>query len=229
MLTMPIPEHNITVVQQRIHDACTRYGRDPDSVKLLAVSKTRGIATIQRAYNAGLRLFGENYVQEAEQKIHQLPEDIEWHFIGPAQSNKTRFIAASFNWIHSIDRIRIARRLNTQRPANLPAMQCLIQINISDDPGKSGIAPQDLNALATDLLGMPRLVLRGLMAIPRAGQSNQALENDFANMAQLLRQLQTLAPQADTLSMGMSADLELAIKHGSSLVRIGTDIFGARQ
>ena len=229
MLTMPTPEHNIARLEQRLADACHRYQRINNSVNLLAVSKTQDIDTLQQYYNAGLRRFGENYLSEALEKIAALPTDIEWHFIGPIQSNKTRAIAGHFQWVHSIDRIKIARRLSEQRPAGLPDLQCLIQVNISRDPAKAGIAPEELEPLARQILALPRLALRGLMAIPKAGQSEAQLENDFASMAQLLRQLQTLTDTADTLSLGMSADLELAIKHGSTLVRIGSDLFGARK
>lgn len=228
MLTMPTPEHNIAVVKQRIANACSHYDRSNNSVILLAVSKTRDINTIRAYYDAGLRCFGENYLSEALAKMPQLPADIEWHFIGPIQSNKTRAIASHFAWVHSIERSKIARRLSEQRPPQMAPLNCLIQVNISDDPNKSGIAPQQLEPLARELLTLPGLRLRGLMAIPKAGQNEQQLENDFASMAQLLRQLQAFCTDADTLSLGMSADLELAIKHGSTLVRIGTDLFGAR-
>jgi pyridoxal phosphate enzyme (YggS family) len=221
-------EHNITRLNLRIANACNAADRANNSVKLLAVTKTREITTLTQAYHLGLRAFGENYPQEAQTKIAHLPNDIEWHFIGPIQSNKTRFIAEHFSWVHSIDRLKIAQRLHEQRPSNLPPLNCLIQINISQEPQKSGIAAEELFALATALLALPHLRLCGLMAIPKAEQSEAALTNDFANMALLLRQLQTIIPSANTLSMGMSADLELAIQYGATIVRVGTDLFGPR-
>lgn len=222
-------QHNITLLQQRIKNAAIAAARDADSVTLLAVSKTHGADRIQAAYDLGLRHFGENYANEVQAKQPLLPQDIIWHFIGPVQSNKSRFIAENIAWLHSLDRLKIARRLNNQRPEHLPALQCLIQINISDDENKSGIKADELEAFVQELQQFPRLQLRGLMAIPAANQSEQALQNDFSRMQQLLTQLQKQQPQVDTLSMGMSADLEQAIAHGSTLVRIGTDLFGARQ
>jgi len=220
--------HNIHLVNQRMDAACLASHRTREQVKLLAVSKTRDASTLMQAYSLGLHSFGENYAKEAEEKIPQLPNDIEWHFIGPIQSNKTRFIAEHFAFVHSIDRLKIAQRLNEQRPPHLPPMQCLIQINISHEPQKSGILPELFLPLAEAMLKLPNIEVMGLMAIPKAEQSQDELANDFANMAQLLRQLQTLKADATTLSMGMSADLELAIAHGATLVRIGTDLFGPR-
>lgn len=221
-------EHNITQLKLRIDAACKKAQRSNNSLNLLAVSKTRDINAIKAAYDLGLREFGENYAKEAEEKIPFLPKDIEWHFIGPIQSNKTRIIAELFSWVQSIDRLKIAERLNEQRPPQLPPLQCLIQVNISREPQKAGVAPEELMALAKAISTLPRLHLRGLMAIPQAGQSAAGLANDFANMQALLRQLQTRFRSADTLSMGMSADLEPAIAHGSTMVRIGTDLFGPR-
>lgn len=228
MLLMPMLQHNITLLQQRITRACAENQRSVQEVQLLAVSKTQTVASLRQAYDLGLRQFGENYASEAQEKIPQLPDDITWHFIGPVQSNKTRFIAGHFQWVHSIDRLKIAQRLSEQRPAQLPPLQCLLQINISNDAHKSGIAPAEMEPLARAVMALPHLQLRGLMAIPKAEQSAAELEKDFANMAQLLRQLRVINEQADTLSMGMSGDMELAIRHGSTLVRIGTDLFGAR-
>ena len=225
---MTVLEKNICTVKKRISTACHQAQRFNNSVYLLAVSKTRDINTIKSAYDLGLRAFGENYINEASEKIPFLPADIEWHFIGPIQSNKTRTIAELFAWVHSIDREKIAQRLNDQRPAHLPPLQCLIQVNISKEPQKAGVLPEGVLPLANIILTLPHLKLRGLMAIPNPNQPENNLANDFANMAMLLRQLQTVAPDADTLSMGMSADLELAIQHGATIVRIGTDIFGAR-
>ena len=219
-------ENNITTLKLRIDTACQQAHRSNNSVNLLAVSKTRDINTIKNAYDLGLRQFGENYVNEAEVKIPSLPDDIEWHFIGPIQSNKTRTIAENFSWVQSIDRLKIAQRLNDQRPDNLPPLQCLIQINISNDPNKSGITAAKLDDFSQELIQLPNLTLRGLMAIPKAGQTSEQLQHDFARMAELLKQLQIICTHADTLSMGMSADMETAIANGSTMVRIGTDLFG---
>lgn len=221
-------ENNITKLNLRIATACAQAHRTNNSVNLLAVSKTRDINAIKKAYTLGLRRFGENYANEAQTKIPYLPDDIEWHFIGPIQSNKTRIIAENFSWVQSIDRIKIAQRLNDQRPNHLPPLQCLLQINISNDPQKSGIEVTQMADLAQQLMLLPRLNLRGLMAIPKAEQTMEQLTADFARMAQLFKQLRTIAKQVDTLSMGMSADMETAIANGSTMVRIGTDLFGAR-
>lgn len=222
-------QHNITFLQQRINNACIRALREPDSVTLLAVSKTKSADIVQKAYDLGLRQFGENYVNEAEEKIPALPSDITWHFIGPIQSNKTRSIAEKFSWVHSVDRLKIAQRLNDQRLEAQSALQCLIQVNISEDENKSGITADQVFDFAKQLQQFPRLQLRGLMAIPAANQSEETLTQDFSRMQQLFSQLQQIYPQVDTLSMGMSGDLEQAIAHGSTMVRIGTDLFGARQ
>lgn len=221
-------QHNITFLQQRITNACIATNKKPENVTLLAVSKTQSVEIIQQAYDLGLRQFGENYVNEAQEKIPSLPQDIVWHFIGPLQSNKTRFIAEQVAWLHSLDREKIALRLNEQRPASLAPLQCLIQVNISNDDNKSGIDAENLLDFAAKIAALPRLQLRGLMAIPKANQSNEALAQDFAKMAELLALLQQNYTGIDTLSMGMSADLELAIAHGATIVRIGTDLFGAR-
>lgn len=228
MLLMSKLQHNITFLQQRITNACIATNKKPENVTLLAVSKTQSVEIIQQAYDLGLRQFGENYVNEAQEKIPSLPQDIVWHFIGPLQSNKTRFIAEQVAWLHSLDREKIALRLNEQRPASLAPLQCLIQVNISNDDNKSGIDAENLLDFAAKIAALPRLQLRGLMAIPKANQSNEALAQDFAKMAELLALLQQNYTGVDTLSMGMSADLELAIAHGATIVRIGTDLFGAR-
>lgn len=228
ILSMTDLEHNIARLNLRIHQACSVASRNPDAVTLLAVSKTRDAQTIRQAYHTGLRRFGENYASEAAEKIALLPTDIEWHFIGPVQSNKTAFITTHFAWVQTIDRMRIARRLNDQHPPHLPPLQCLIQVNISDDPDKSGITPDEVEPLAREMLLLPQITLRGLMTIPKAGLSPDQLGADFARMSQLLQQLKTFAPFADTLSMGMSDDLEIAIANGSTMVRVGTDLFGPR-
>lgn len=221
-------QHNITYLQQRINKACMAFQRDADSVSLLAVSKTQPAEIIQQAYDLGLCHFGENYANEAQEKIPALAGDIIWHFIGPVQSNKTRFIAENFTWLHSLDRLKIAKRLHDQRPEHLPALQCLIQVNVSNDDKKSGITVDQLPDFIQQLRAYPRLKLRGLMAIPAFGQSEQDLAEDFATMQQLFKQLQQQDADIDTLSMGMSGDLELAIQYGSTMVRVGTDLFGAR-
>lgn len=226
---MPVLENNITALKMRIESACHNAKRSSDEVSLLAVSKTRPADLIKLAYDAGLRQFGENYVAEAELKIPQLPADICWHFIGPIQSNKSRTIAERFDWVHSIDREKIVKRLNDQRPQHLPPLQCLIQVNIDNEPQKAGISVDQLPSLAKMIAAAPQLELRGLMAIPKAQQNAQESQQNFAKMAALLKQIQNLAPQVDTLSMGMSQDMEQAIAAGATMVRIGTDLFGPRQ
>lgn len=225
---MPKLENNITTLKMRIASACLAAGRDSDSVQLLAVSKTRNTDTLKRAYELGLRQFGENYASEAQQKIPILPKDIQWHFIGPIQSNKTRFIAENFTWVHSLDREKIIQRLNDQRPASQPPLQCLLQINISNEAQKAGISPENAPRLAQLIANSPNLNFRGLMAIPAIPEDKQALQEDFVRMATLLEQLKSIDTRVDTLSMGMSQDLEEAVNAGSTIVRIGTDLFGAR-
>lgn len=225
---MPKLENNITTLKMRIASACLAAGRDSDSVQLLAVSKTRNTDTLKRAYELGLRQFGENYASEAQQKIPILPKDIQWHFIGPIQSNKTRFIAENFTWVHSLDREKIIQRLNDQRPASQPPLQCLLQINISNEAQKAGIRPENAPRLAQLIANSPNLNFRGLMAIPAIPEDKQALQEDFVRMATLLEQLKSIDTRVDTLSMGMSQDLEEAVNAGSTIVRIGTDLFGAR-
>lgn len=220
-------QHNLNLVKQRIANAEQHYGRTPGSVKLLAVSKTKPIEAIQQLAALGQQAFGENYLQEALEKIQHNPT-LEWHFIGPIQSNKTKPIAEHFNWVHSVDRIKIARRLSEQRPANLGDLNILLQVNISKEDSKSGFMPEDIIAAVAEIKTLPGLVIRGLMAIPKA-QDDVALQRQaFAQMFQLYRALQHQLPQVDTLSMGMSGDLDAAIAEGSTLVRIGTDLFGAR-
>lgn len=213
----------------RIRSASQKWDRAPDSVTLLAVSKTRTATELQQAWSAGLRAFGENYLQEAldkQQLLQKLP--ICWHFIGPIQSNKTRAIAEHFDWVHGVDRLKIARRLNDARPETRDPLNICIQVNISAEATKSGVAPQQVAALAAEIEHLPRLRLRGLMAIPAATDNVQEQTDAFARMSTLLRELQCSHSDLDTLSMGMSADLEIAIAQGSTLVRVGTDIFGPR-
>jgi pyridoxal phosphate enzyme (YggS family) len=217
---------SIDKVRERIAKAAKLVGRHPESVTLLAVSKTKPSLAIREAYACGQRHFGENYLQEAVEKQGELKDlPLVWHFIGPIQSNKTRAIAEQFDWVHSVDRLKIAERLNAQRPANLPPLQICIQVNISNEESKSGCCSDDLPELIESISQLPQLQLRGLMAIPDHSSEEQ-LQLAFEKMQKLLKASQ--AAGMDTLSMGMSADLELAIRHGATIVRIGSDIFGAR-
>ena len=225
-------QHNLQQVRQRIAAAAASCGRDPQEITLLAVSKTKPASAIEEAMAAGQRAFGENYVQEGVDKIRYFQQagasGLQWHFIGPLQSNKSRLVAEHFDWCHTVDRLKIATRLSEQRPADLPPLNVLIQINISDEQSKSGIPLAELDALAAGVAALPNLQLRGLMAIP-APESEY--ERQFAvaqQMAVAFAQLKTLYPSVDTLSLGMSDDMEAAIAAGSTMVRIGTAIFGAR-
>ncbi|WP_110076421.1 MULTISPECIES: YggS family pyridoxal phosphate-dependent enzyme [Pseudidiomarina] len=219
----------IKEVRNQIKQATQAAQRQPHSVQLLAVSKTKPAADVAAAHAAGQVDFGENYVQEGVQKITQLQHlPLTWHFIGPIQSNKTKDIAEHFAWVHSLDREKIARRLSQQRPAHLPPLQVLIQINIDDESSKAGIAPAQLEQMAQLIASLPQLQLRGLMTIPQADASADQQAHSFAAMQRLFLQLQTQYDQIDTLSMGMSNDLAAAIAHGATMVRVGTAIFGAR-
>ncbi len=220
---------NIFRTGQQIAGAAQACGRAPEAVTLLAVSKTQSAATVQEAYAAGQRDFGENYVQEALDKIAALPlPGLVWHFIGPLQSNKTRDIASHFDWVHSVDRLKIATRLNEQRPAGMAPLNVCIQVNISEEDSKSGVALADVNALCEALQGLPNLRLRGLMAIPAPCDDPALQRAVYAPLTALLRQLQTRYAGMDTLSIGMSADFAAAIAEGSTIIRVGTAIFGAR-
>lgn len=216
-------------VKNRIDQACKKANRPIESVQLLAVSKTKPIEDIQALAAVGQNSFGENYLQESLTKIEICPE-LEWHFIGPIQSNKTKPIAEHFQWVHSVDRLKIAQRLSQQRPIDLPKLNILLEINISEESSKAGFTPKELLDVAPQIAELPNLQLRGLMAIPQPAASLDEQRKPFAKMNQLLTKLQTLLPDQtlDTLSMGMSGDLEAAIQEGASIVRIGTDIFGAR-
>ena len=217
---------NIAKLRERIRVASQNWGREPGAVSLLAVSKTRPAESIRQAAAEGIADFGENYVQEALDKMAQLEDlPLRWHFIGPIQSNKTRAIAENFDWVHSIDRLKIARRLSEQRPASMPPLQVCIQVNISAEASKAGVTLPALPDLAKAIAALPRLRLRGLMAIPV--QSHEQRE-PFAAMRLALASLQAELPGLDTLSMGMSADLEAAICEGATMVRIGTALFGPR-
>ena len=220
---------NLHSIRQRIGAAEKLANRDAGSVALLAVSKTKPDSLIRAAWNAGQRAFGENYAQEAEEKARRLADlGIEWHFIGPIQSNKTRGLAQTMAWVHSIDRLKIAQRLSDQRPAHLPPLNLCVQVKLSDEPSKSGVASSELPNLAEQIVKLPKLRLRGLMAIPAATADYPEQRQSFSKLQGLLLELQKQRPQADTLSMGMSGDLEAAVVEGSTLVRVGTDIFGAR-
>ncbi|MDU5454848.1 YggS family pyridoxal phosphate-dependent enzyme [Pseudescherichia vulneris] len=224
--------HNLAQVRDKISAAALRCGRASEDVALLAVSKTKPASAVAEAIDAGQRAFGENYVQEGVDKIRHFQEQgvtgLQWHFIGPLQSNKSRLVAEHFDWCHTVDRLRIASRLSDQRPTEMPPLNILIQINISDEESKSGIALAELDALAAQVAELPGVCLRGLMAIP-APVSNY--ERQFAvaqQMAVAFDALKLRYPTVDTLSLGMSDDMEAAIAAGSTLVRIGTAIFGAR-
>lgn len=220
---------NIANVRKRVSTAAEKVQRRADDVVLMAVSKTRSADEVRAAVTAGVRHLGENYLQEALEKIEATGDlEAHWHFIGPIQSNKTRAIAGHFDWVHSVDREKIARRLSEQRPDDLPPLDICLQVNVSGEDSKSGVAPGDVAALARAVLALPRLRLRGLMAIPAPTDDTAAQRAAFARVAALFRELREIAPQMDTLSMGMSADLESAIAEGATMVRIGTDIFGPR-
>ncbi|AZL71089.1 MULTISPECIES: YggS family pyridoxal phosphate-dependent enzyme [Pseudomonas] len=217
---------NISAIASRIDSAARAAGRDPASVQLLAVSKTKPASAVREAFAAGLRDVGENYLQEAltkQQALSDLP--LIWHFIGPIQSNKTKAIAEHFDWVHSVDRLKIAQRLSEQRPGHLPPLNICLQVNVSGEDSKSGCAPADLPALAQAVSALPGLRLRGLMAIPEPTEDRAQQEAAFATLRQLQAQL---GLGLDTLSMGMSHDLEAAIAQGATWVRIGTALFGAR-
>jgi len=219
-------EKNIAKVAACIREAAQAVHRDAATVGLLAVSKTQPAAAIREAFAAGLRDFGENYLQEALDKQVELDDlPLIWHFIGPIQSNKTKAIAEHFDWVHSVDRLKIAQRLSDQRPATLPPLNICLQVNVSGEASKSGCTPQELGPLAEAVAAMPQLRLRGLMCIPAPTEDPAEQRAAFARL-RLLRD--ELALDLDTLSMGMSQDLEAAIAEGATWVRIGTALFGAR-
>lgn len=222
-------QRNIANVHQRVSIAAEKVGRCAGDITLMAVSKTRSSDEVRVAVAAGVRNLGENYLQEALDKIQATGDlSAHWHFIGPIQSNKTRAIAEHFDWVHSVDREKIARRLNEQRPDTLPPLDICLQVNVSQEGSKSGVAPDDIVPLARAILELPRLRLRGLMAIPAPTNDVSAQRAAFARVMALLHSLQEIAPAVDTLSMGMSGDLESAIAEGATMVRVGTDIFGPR-
>lgn len=224
---------NLVSIHQQIQTACQKVGRPQSAVKLLAVSKTKPVEDIQMAIDAGQRAFGENYVQEGIEKIQYFADkhpELEWHFIGPLQSNKTRLVAEHFDWMQTIDRAKIADRLNEQRPIHKAPLNVLIQINISDESSKSGIPPQEMLMLAKHIEKLPHLCLRGLMTIPAPTDNLAEQEKAFNAMKSLFEELKAAFPHQtiDTLSMGMTDDMETAITCGTTMVRIGTAIFGKR-
>jgi len=220
---------NIAKVATRIREAAQAAARDPDEVRLLAVSKTQPAEAIRHASAAGLGDFGENYLQEALDKQAELADlPLTWHFIGPIQSNKTKAIAEHFDWVHSVDRLKIAQRLSAQRPASLPPLNVCLQVNVSREASKSGIVPQEAAALAAAIVQLPRLQLRGLMAIPAPTQDAGQQRDQFRQLHELYETLRGQGYALDTLSMGMSQDYAAAIAEGATMVRIGAAIFGAR-
>ncbi|USX19951.1 YggS family pyridoxal phosphate-dependent enzyme [Oxalobacteraceae bacterium OTU3REALA1] len=226
----PIPQ-NLQAITATIVAAAQESGRAPDTVQLLAVSKTFGPEAVLEAVQAGQRAFGENYLQEALDKIAVLsaqPEPLEWHFIGPIQSNKTRPIAEHFDWVHTVEREKVAQRLSEQRPAGMAPLQICLQVNISGEASKSGVAPEEVAALAHKVAALPNLTLRGLMAIPEPAVEFERQRAAFARLRTLYEQLRADGLALDTLSMGMSADMRAAIFEGATIVRVGSAIFGSR-
>ncbi|WGE66650.1 YggS family pyridoxal phosphate-dependent enzyme [Actinobacillus equuli subsp. haemolyticus] len=219
---------NLSQINQQIQQISQQFNRT--NVRLLAVSKTKPVEAIEEAISAGQTAFGENYVQEGVEKIAYFVQqpNLEWHFIGPLQSNKTRLVAENFDWIQTVDRLKIAERLNAQRPENKAPLNVLIQINISDEASKSGIQPEEVDELAKAISQLPNLRLRGLMAIPKPESEAEQQKIALRKMQQLFDRLQVEFEGIDTLSMGMSDDMQSAIECGSTMVRIGTAIFGAR-
>jgi len=221
----------LQLVRERIHAAVSQFGRPHDSVTLLAVSKTFPAVTVREAVAAGQHRFGENYVQEAVDKIAELAdlrEQIEWHLIGPLQSNKTRVVAEQFDWVHSVDRLKIAQRLSEQRPAHLPPLQVCIQVNTSGEDSKSGVQPDQALELARAVAALPRLQLRGVMSLPAPSDDPAEQRRQLQAVRVAFEHLRSQGLPLDTLSMGMSADLEAAVEQGSTLVRVGTALFGQR-
>lgn len=217
-------------IRNRVTVLERRYARPPGAVRVLAVSKTKLPEAVRAAFDAGQHDFGENHVQDALTKLDALADlDLTWHFIGPIQSNKTRIVAARFDWVHSIDRTKIARRLNDQRPDDLPPLDVCIQVNVSDESSKSGVERDRLDALAEVVSDLPRLRLRGLMALPRPCDDFALQRQPFAQLRGMLESLNARGFKLDTLSMGMTNDMEAAIAEGATMVRIGTAIFGARE
>lgn len=222
---------NIVKINALLKKTAENCARDPNEITLLAVSKTKSVDDIKNAIDAGQHCFGENYVQESVEKIQQLQSysaQLTWHFIGPIQSNKTRLIAENFDWVHTVEREKIAERLNAQRPSHLAPLNVLIQVNINQETSKSGIELTEVATLATQIATLPHLTLRGLMTIPDPYQSEAELRATFQQMKHLFDELKQQHQHIDTLSMGMSHDFEIAIEEGSTLIRVGQAIFGER-
>ena len=227
-------QDNLLNIKNEIAEIAKKCERDPNTIQLIAVSKTKPVEQIMEAINAGQLAFGENYVQEGIEKIQYFEKnmpnnDLIWHFIGPLQSNKSKLVAEHFDWMHTIDRFKIAQRLSDQRPNHMAKLNVLIQVNISQEASKSGVKPEEVADLVKQIVTLPNLNLRGLMAIPEIENDYDKQLNVFTKMQQLLQSLQKDYPFMDTLSMGMSGDMQAAIVAGSTMVRIGTAIFGARQ
>ena len=227
-------QDNLLNIKNEIKKIAKECGRDPNTIQLIAVSKTKPVEQITEAINAGQLAFGENYVQEGIEKIQYFEKnmpnnDLIWHFIGPLQSNKSKLVAEHFDWMHTIDRLKIAQRLSDQRPNHMAKLNVLIQVNISQEASKSGVKPEEVTDLVKQIVALPNLNLRGLMAIPEIENDYDKQLKVFTKMQQLLHSLQKNYPFMDTLSMGMSGDMPAAISAGSTMVRIGTAIFGARQ
>jgi PLP dependent protein len=220
---------NLQAIRLRIANAAIAVGRPVEDIQLLAVSKTKPLSDIQAAVAAGQHAFGENYVQEGcEKSIATIAQHLEWHFIGPLQSNKTRLVAENFAWVHSIERLRIAERLSAQRPINLPPLQVCIQVNLSGEASKSGCMPAEALALCQAIVSLPRLRLRGLMAIPAASDDPKTQRQSFRQLRDLFETIRSTGLPLDTLSMGMTHDLESAIAEGATIIRVGAGIFGER-
>ena len=227
-------QDNLLNIKNEIAKIAKKCERDPNTIQLIAVSKTKPVEQMMEAINAGQLAFGENYVQEGVEKIQYFEKnmpnnDLIWHFIGPLQSNKSKLVAEHFDWMHTIDRFKIAQRLSDQRPNHMAKLNVLIQVNISQEASKSGVKPEEVADLVKQIVTLPNLNLRGLMAIPEIENDYDKQLNVFTKMQQLLQSLQKDYPFMDTLSMGMSGDMQAAIVAGSTMVRIGTAIFGARQ
>lgn len=226
---MTMIAQNLKLVHDRINKACHQAQRSPHDVTLLAVSKTFGAEAVVQAFDAGQTAFGENYIQEAVQKIHSLRHlPLQWHCIGPIQSNKSRLVAENFDWVHTIDRLKIAQRLSEQRPTDMQPLNVCIQVNADGGANKAGVAPQDVLPLALVVAALPHLRLRGLMSIPEPAADFAATLAVHQQVKSLFDSLNAQGLALDTLSMGMTADLEAAIEAGSTMVRVGTAIFGGR-
>ena len=227
---MTIISSRLQAVRERIERAARAAGRDPSGIRLLAVSKTFSPAAIREAFQGGQHAFGENYMQEAIQKMEALRDlPMEWHYIGPIQSNKSKAIAEHFQWVHSVDRLKVAERLSAARPSGIPPLDICIQVNVSDESTKSGIPPGQALDLAKEVKVLPRLRLRGLMAIPEATEDRAVQHERFSQLRRLKERISSEGIDLDTLSMGMTDDLEAAIDEGATLIRVGRGIFGERE